>query len=496
MRTFWTTFLFLFFLLSLYQSCFGSDAPPISDKTKTCLSCHNTIHPGIVEDWQTSRHSHNTPKQSQQVQGLAKRISSSDIPKNLQKVTVGCAECHTLSPKTHKDSFSHAGFQVHTVVTPKDCALCHRQETEQYARNIMSFARKNLNQNPVYQDLQRTIHGTIIEDKTKIGFQPANDFTRAESCYYCHGTQLLVTGNKTRKTSMGPMQFPIIKGWPNQGSGRVNPDKSKGSCTACHTRHAFSIAEARKPYTCKECHIGPDVPAYKVYSASKHGNIFFAKVNSWNFSKVPWTVGQDFTAPTCAVCHMSLTVDKNGQVIAKRSHNMGTRLSWRIFGLIYAHPHPSEPDTTKLKNSAGLNLPTELNGQPIENGLIDPTQQKTRKNRMQAVCKACHGSSWVNNHWQRLQNTITQSNKAVKAATESMSAIWEKGLAQQNKSLFNEAIEKKWSNIWLINANKIRFASAMAGGGDYGVFAQGRFALSKKIKEMEDWFLIHRKLSQ
>ena len=115
---------------------------------------------------------------------------------------------------------------------------------------------------------------------------------------------------------------------------------------------------------------------------------------------------------------------------------------------------------------------------------------------MQAVCKACHGSSWVNNHWQRLQNTITQSNKAVKAATESMSAIWEKGLAQQKKSLFDEAIEKKWSNIWLINANKIRFASAMAGGGDYGVFAQGRFALSKKIKEMEDWFLIHQQISQ
>jgi hydroxylamine dehydrogenase len=56
--------------------------------------------------------------------------------------------------------------------------------------------------------------------------------------------------------------------------GRVNLDGSRGACSACHTRHRFSIEMARKPYTCKECHVGPDVPAFKVYSASKHGNIF------------------------------------------------------------------------------------------------------------------------------------------------------------------------------------------------------------------------------
>ncbi len=494
MRNFWVTLLFFPWLFFLYQNCFAADTPATSDKTKACLSCHSSIHPGIVEDWKTSRHSHKTPGQGLKVNGLSKRISSSDIPQDLQRVTVGCAECHTISPETHEDSFSHAGFRVHTVVTPKDCALCHKQEADQYSKNIMSFARKNLNQNPVYQDLQRTIHGKIERDGTKIEFQPANEFTRAESCYYCHGTELSVTGNKTRTTSMGPMQFPIIKGWPNQGSGRVNPDNSRGSCAACHTRHDFSIAEARKPYTCKECHIGPDVPAYKVYSSSKHGTEFSSQSPSWNFDNVPWTIGRDFTAPTCAVCHMSLTVDTRGQVIAKRTHAMSPRLSWRIFGLIYAHPHPVNPDTTILKNSAGLTLPTELNGRPIKDGLIDSKRQKERRERMQAVCKTCHGSSWVSNHWQRLQNTLVQSNQAVKAATECMSEAWEQGLAQK-RSLFDEAIEKKWSNIWLINANKIRFTSAMAGGGDYGVFAQGRFSLSKKIKEMEDWLLIHQELS-
>ncbi len=88
------------------------------------------------------------------------------------------------------------------------------------------------------------------------------------------------------------MNFPVIDGWPNQGVGRVDLDGTRGSCSACHTRHTFSIEIARKPYTCKECHVGPDVPVYKVYSASKHGNIYHSKKQDWDFSAVPWTVGR------------------------------------------------------------------------------------------------------------------------------------------------------------------------------------------------------------
>jgi hypothetical protein len=45
---------------------------------------------------------------------------------------------------------------------------------------------------------------------------------------------------------MGEMQFPVIAGWPNQGGeGSIWTD-SLGSCTACHTRHAFSIEMGEK----------------------------------------------------------------------------------------------------------------------------------------------------------------------------------------------------------------------------------------------------------
>ncbi len=50
---------------------------------------------------------------------------------------------------------------------------------------------------------------------------------------------------ETRDTDAGELEFPIIKGWPNQGVGRVNPDGSLGACSACHTRHLFSAEEAK-----------------------------------------------------------------------------------------------------------------------------------------------------------------------------------------------------------------------------------------------------------
>lgn len=43
------------------------------------------------------------------------------------------------------------------------------------------------------------------------------------------------------------------------------------------------------------------------------------------------------------------------------------------------------------------------------------------------------------------------------------------------------------SSLWLCYANTIRFASAMAGGGDYGVFANGRYIMSGALMELKDW---------
>jgi hypothetical protein len=480
----------VFFLILLAAGIASAGDAPVSDATQECLDCHAIYHPGIVADWRKSRHAVFTPKTDMALEENQRRMSSRNVPEPLQATSVGCAECHTLRGGAHADTFEHNGYEIHAVVSPDDCATCHATEREQYSRNIMAMAEKNLSENTLYADLQRNILGTAEVTPDRVHFAPADDMTRADACYYCHGTRLRVTGTETRDTDAGELDFPVIAGWPNQGVGRVNLDGSRGACSACHARHRFSIEMARKPYTCKECHVGPDVPAFKVYSASKHGNIFSSMNAGWDFEAVPWTIGEDIQAPTCATCHISLTVNTDGETINPRTHQMSDRLGWRIFGLIYAHPQPRSPDTTVIRNRAGLQLPTDLDGSVASDFLISAEEAAARRTTMQRTCLACHDTSWVQGFFARLDHTIVTSNASVKAATQVMQSVWDKGYARgmvSGGSIFDEYIERRWSDVWLLYANNIRFVSAMAGGGDYGVFEDGRYHLTRAIMDMHDW---------
>ena len=483
-----TLFTVLFFVSSVQSSLVM--AAKISEETQTCIECHASVTPGIVDDWKASVHSQISPSEALKKPELERTISAKSLPDDMKNVVVGCAECHTANPKAHKDTFEHNGFNVHVVVTPRDCSTCHPQEVREYGKNIMSMAYRNLMANPVYKDLMHSINAVQDFHGGKLTYEKTvNGKTEADSCLFCHGTKVEVKGLKTRETEMGEMDFPVLTGWPNQGVGRINPDGTTGSCTSCHPRHSFSIAVARKPYTCAECHKGPDVPAYKVYMVSKHGNIYSSHAKEWNFKATPWVVGKDFTAPTCATCHASLVVNESGDVIVKRSHQMNDRSAWRIFGLVYAHAHPKSPDTTIIKNKAGLPLPTELTGEPVSSALIDAKEQAARTANMKKLCLACHTQSWVDGHFIRFENTLKTTNQMTLAATRILLDAWEKGAAKglaQKDSIFNEAIEKMWVEEWLFYANSTRFAAAMA-GADYGVFANGRWYMSKNLQMMADW---------
>ncbi|MDQ7784291.1 MAG: multiheme c-type cytochrome [Desulfomonilaceae bacterium] len=456
----------------------------VSDATQECLDCHVSVTPDLVEDWKKSRHAATTVRDGLSKPKLARRVSAESVPDELSGVAVGCAECHTINTDAHKDAFDHNDRMVHVTVTPNDCAVCHPTEEKQYRENIMSHARQNLVGNNLYGQLVKSINGVQSFRDLKTTITPPDDQTNADSCYHCHGTAVEVSGTRTRDTDWGEMEFPVLTGWPNQGVGRFNPDGSKGVCTACHSRHQFSIKMARQPYTCSQCHKGPDVPAYQTYEVSKHGNLFASLKSEWNFNEVPWTVGKDFTGPTCAACHVSLVVTPEGDVVAERTHQMNDRLPWRILGLIYSHPHPKSPDTSIIKNKDGLPLPTTLTGEWAKEYLIGPDEQAARRKKLQAVCLSCHGQSWVDGHWARFENTMKVADKMTMTATEIMKKAWEEGVAD-NSELFDEAMEKQWVEQWLFYANSTRFASAMM-GADYGVFANGRWYMAKNIQDMLD----------
>lgn len=95
-------------------------------------------------------------------------------------------------------------------------------------------------------------------------------------------------------------------------------------CDSCHTRHVFSAAEARRPEACITCHSGPPHPDDETYFHSKHGQLYLAEGETWDWSK-PLSRG-NYPAPTCAYCHM-----ENGK------HQVADKAIWK-FGLKQINP--------------------------------------------------------------------------------------------------------------------------------------------------------------
>ncbi len=459
--------------------------PALSPQTEACIGCHKKYTPGIVKDWLASRHAKTTPADALKQPVLMRRISAEGVSRELSGYAVGCYECHGQHPGKHKDNFEHMGFRINVIVSPDDCRTCHPVEVREYAGSKKAHAIENIMDNPVYHTLVSTITGLKKVDQGRIEIGKPSYDTLQETCLGCHGTKVEVKGMKTVSTPIGDISVPNLLHWTNQGVGRENPDGSFGSCSSCHPRHGFSIEVARKPYTCAQCHLDPDTPAWNVYKESKHGNIYFSKGHEWNFSAVPWTVGRDFKTPTCAACHSSLLVSPDGRVIARRTHDFGARLWVRLFGLIYAVPEPKSGNTTIIRNQDGLPLPATFLNVPASGYLIGKAEQQKRYNIMRGVCRSCHSTDLVDRHFAKLDNTIRETNEMTLSATMLMLDAWDRGIEDRSNP-FDENIEMMWVKQWLFYANSTRYASAMTGAPDYAAFKLGWWGLSHNLQQMKD----------
>lgn len=457
----------------------------MSSQTEGCINCHGMLHPGIVADWERSRHAKVTPAMALETPELERRMSSDDIPDELLSTAVGCYECHALNPAEHTDNFSHFGYNVNVVVTPNDCKTCHAVEVEQYAGSKKAEALKIFTENPLFSTLVDTITSGAEVDGTHIIPGESLAHTKNKTCYNCHGTVVEVKGMRTVSSDFGDIEVPDLTNWPNQGVGRINPDGSLGCCTACHPRHGFSIKVARKPYTCSQCHLEPDVPAYNVWKESKHGNIFNSSNQSWDMGNVPWVPGEDFRAPTCAVCHNSLLATSDGTVIRERNHNFGDPLWVRILGIIYSHPQPKDGRTYIIENQDGLPMPTTFAGELASDYLIDSDEMEARRSAMMDTCGLCHSRSWVEGHFTEMDTVISDADSMVLSATKLLQQAWDAGIADDSNP-FDETIEQMWIKQWLFYASSVRYVGAM-GGSDYASFKNGWWELNRNLQEMKDY---------
>ncbi|MCB9514431.1 MAG: multiheme c-type cytochrome [Candidatus Krumholzibacteriia bacterium] len=389
-------------VLTLIVAASPSLAQPAADAgvAGKCMTCHKEKSPGLYKQWYGSEHA---------------------------KHNVTCLDCHQAA-RGDADAFEHEGAQIATLVTPKDCSRCHEREAAEVGNSYHAHAGEILESNDAY-----LAHAA--------GGAPA----AIAGCASCHGSKVKIDPSSPNRLD--------ITSWPNSGIGRINPDGSKGACSACHTRHAFSRAQARRPESCSKCHLGPDHPQKEIYEESKHGNAYYTHVDDMNLNADRWIVGVDYyEAPTCATCHMSATRD---QAV---THDVGQRISWTL-----------RPPVSKTKEN-----------------------WETKRANMKNVCQACHGQRFVDGHYAQYDGVVNLYNeKFAKPGLALYQFAKEKGLGE-GKAAFSNKYEWTWWEVWHHEGRRARHGAAMMGPdytwwhGIYDVAQHFYFKYIPELRELND----------
>ncbi len=425
---------------------------------ETCITCHKTVTPGIVSQYESSK---------------------------MAKAGVSCLDCHgEIKGIDDPSVINHNGYRITPVVSPIHCQKCHPQEYQEFMNSKHAWtaligpfrfwyrdavskglveegkAPDNsvfLKSDP-YEFIGKSITPLMPASGVlaKVGlFDEVQGYKNTLNCIGCHGSPVIVKDGK------------IVKGWPNNGIGRLNPDGSIGSCSACHTRHKFDKAEARKPETCGQCHLGPDHPQIEIYQESKHGNIYYSLENH-SFLDEEELTPENTPVPTCAVCHMS---GFNG---AKTTHDVGSRLYWEL------QPKISTPQW----------YPANL----VPVGKQKPDEERARENRaeMMKVCRGCHSPSWVEGYFKEFDEAVQDYNKVAKSAKALLDKIYEEGLADKSNQL-DEYPELMWYYIWHHDGRRWRMGASMMGYDFthwHGLFE----TVGDKYLKMLSWYETQKKI--
>lgn len=381
-----------------------------TEEAKKCIECHSQKTPGIIEAWKNGKMGH---------------------------ASISCYDCHVVEKDSPMASQCEGmrGTDVYTspMVSSATCARCHPREVEQFQKSAHAgLAYKIVNETPWTRHLVYNLEGQVA-----LGVKPGSMTNRVAgvSCRMCHGS----------KVELGPDNKPINMTWP-AGVSTLYPDGALGNCTVCHTRHRFSVAEARKPEACASCHLGPDHPQAEIYESSKHGQVYHAHGEDWNFEAAPetWEPG-DYDAPTCAVCHMS------GIGELTSTHNTNERLTWNLW-------------------SYRSDIRTGERGDGVKGDKL-----------MRKVCVSCHSSIHTNTTFQVRDETVKLYNVYWDRIVEMKKELEEKNLLGEDN--FSDGFQELTTYFHMFTGRRARQAPAM--NGMDAAQLVGFYQMMKVLKDLE-----------
>jgi hydroxylamine dehydrogenase len=416
--------------------------PVVTAANEGCVTCHAKDSPALVMEWEHSRHA---------------------------EFGVGCVDCHGAE-KEDVDGFKHEGAFVSALVTPKDCAKCHVREYEQFSQSHHAKAGEIL----------ASLDNVLAE---KAAGMTGNIADAVNGCWQCHGSIVKFKRDENGKVLVtGKDNKPVIDPdtWPNSGMGRLNPDGSKGSCHACHSRHAFEAKLSRSPENCGKCHMGPDHPQIEIYNESKHGIAFYASRDRMALDKHgEWVLGRDYSAaPTCATCHISSYMTPQG-VHTANTHDVGERISWtlrpvvstKLNQVIYEDGFKEDyPESRELPAPGQEIMTTEkvvVNEALVSRKVARKVERivtwQDRRETMKGSCLNCHNDTYVDNFYKQFDDLVVLYNeKFAKPAKGFMDDLKADAVLNPDAP-FEHDVQWVFWELWHHEGRRARHGASMMG---------------------------------
>ncbi len=291
---------------------------------------------------------------------------------------VDCSVCHGTGHSSADD------VDKVSLPTPDTCAQCHEERVAQHSRGKHGKAWVVMNAMP-------TIH-----------WQPMELIDGMKGCGGCH--------------KIGIKSEADMKKLKEEGAGF-----GVGSCDACHTRHTFSVKEAREPDACRTCHMGFDHPQWEMYSSSKHGVRHSLKQKG--------ILPETASAPTCQTCHM-----QDGD------HEVNT--GWGF--LAVRLPMPEDPEWTADRATIlqGLGV-LDPSGNPTgrldavkaaDIARLDEASFQKQRNKMISACSQCHSENFAKGELEKGDNVIKQVDHLMAQAIRIVAGLYEDGSLKKPES--------------------------------------------------------------
>lgn len=294
---------------------------------------------------------------------------------------------------------------------PNPCADCHQKINpilvSQYLEGAMGRADVECSQ----------CHGS--EHRNATDYRKVK-MPNADTCKPCHAKQ--VEQFKAGKHSLAwaaMTAMPFTARQPKEvidkgcaGCHRVGYDG--GKCDSCHTRHAFSKAEAKKPEACHTCHMGEDHSQWEMWSTSKHGAVYK-------------TEGETGRAPTCQTCHMA-----NG--------NHAVMTAWGFLALRLPEKDVAwMTNRTEILKALGILDPR---GKPTPRfetvraakmARLTAEEWTSKREEMIRICIQCHSRNDVMTHFTAADGVIRDADNLMAEAVQIVAGLYRDGFLKKPK---------------------------------------------------------------